>query len=263
MDAGAYDPALVQRTVSRLRWLFGEHGYFPVSVRGLEDLPSAPVMLVMNHSGGTTIPDVWGFGVAWYAKFGVERPIHPLGHELIFATEHTARFFATRGVLHASRRVAADVVGHYRRDLLVMPGGDFDTWRPYRERWRVRFGGRSGFARVAISTGTPIVPVAHAGAHETLMVLTDGQRIARALRLPRLARAEVFPIHLSLPWGLAIGPWPHLPLPARLRYRVGAPIVPPAMPPGQDPPEAVATAFAARVEREVQRLLDELKLERG
>src|SRR5215208_8330382 len=135
MDAGAYDPAAVTRTLSRIRWLFGEHAYFPVSIWGLENLPAAPLMLVMNHSGGTTTPDVWGFCSAWYAHFGVERPIHPLAHEIILATEHTERFFAKRGVLHASRRVAADVLGRFRHDLLIMPGGDLDTWRPFRDRW--------------------------------------------------------------------------------------------------------------------------------
>ncbi|HRG98734.1 MAG TPA: hypothetical protein PLR99_20925, partial [Polyangiaceae bacterium] len=73
----------------------------------------------------------------------------------------------------------------------------------------------------ALEARVPIVPVAHAGAHETLRVLTDGHRFARAVGLQRFARAEIFPVHLSLPWGLAIGPWPHIPLPTTLRYRFG------------------------------------------
>jgi hypothetical protein len=104
------------------------------------------------------------------------------------------------------------------------------------------------------------VPVANAGAHETLVVLTDGRPVARALRLPELARAEIFPIHLSLPWGLAVGPWPHLPTPARLRYRIGPPILPPAgLAPGADPPEELVQAVDAEVRAAVQRLLDELR----
>ncbi|MEO1272317.1 MAG: hypothetical protein AAFX99_29825, partial [Myxococcota bacterium] len=55
------------------------------------------------------------------------------------------------------------------------------------------------------------------------MVLTDGRRLARRLGLPALARAEIFPVHLSLPWVLGIGPLPHLPLPVMLRYTFGPP----------------------------------------
>ncbi len=83
-----------------------------------------------------------------------------------------------------------------------------------------------GYARLALKAGVPIVPLAHARAHETLIVLSDGRRFARALGLPAIARASIWPVHLSLPWGLAIGPWPHIPTPARLRCRIGAPVRP-------------------------------------
>ncbi len=143
---------------------------------------------------------------------------------------------------------------------MVMPGGDMDTWRPYSERWRVRFGGRTGYARLALEARVPIVPLAHAGAHETLIVLTDGRRLAQALRLPEIARASIWPIHLSLPWGLAVGPWPHIPTPARFRYRLGAPVPPPAeLGPGEEPSEDLVRAYDARVQAAVQGLLDELK----
>ncbi len=131
-----------------------------------------------------------------------------MAHELILATQATGRFFARRGVMRGSRELARAVLQEWRRDLMVMPGGDVDTWRPYRARYQVRFGGRSGYARLALEARVPIVPLAHAGAHSTLVVLSDGARLARALRLPEIARARIWPVHLSLPWGLAIGPWP-------------------------------------------------------
>ena len=107
-----------------------------------------------------------------------------------------------------------------------MPGGDFDVWRPHRDRYRVRFAGHMGYARIAIAAGVPIVPVANAGAHDTLYVLSDGHRLASLLRLPAIVRAHIWPLHLSLPWGLAFGPWPHIPLPVTLRYRMGPAIYP-------------------------------------
>jgi 1-acyl-sn-glycerol-3-phosphate acyltransferase len=218
-------------------------------------------MIVSNHSGGTTIPDVWGFGVLWYRAFGVERPLHLMAHDIILATDATRRFFGRRGVLRGSRKLAEHVLTDWQRDLMVMPGGDLDTWRPYRERYRVRFGGRTGYARLAIQSGVPIVPVANAGAHETLVVLSDGRELARKLHLRELWRASIWPVHLSLPWGLAVGPWPHLPLPTRLRYRIGLPISV-SDEPIADPAPSLVEELDARVQAAVQAQLDALRDDR-
>lgn len=260
-DPSAFDPAAVAQVLRFASRFIGPGRYFELDARGMEHVPQKPVMVVSNHSGGTSIPDVWGFGFAWYRHFRIDRIIHPLAHEIILSTRPTARFFGRIGVLRAGRGVAGDVLTRWGRDLLVMPGGDVDTWRPYKDRWKVQFGGRTGYARTAIMAGVPIVPVANAGAHETLMVLTDGRRLARRIRLHELTRANVFPISLSFPWGLTIGPWPHLPLPARLRYRFGAPIAPPPLPPGTEPTPEMVGAMDAAVRAAVQALLDELRRE--
>jgi 1-acyl-sn-glycerol-3-phosphate acyltransferase len=255
-----FRPEAIRSTLAGVGRLFGRGRYFDVDVAGWDHVPASPVMVVSNHSGGTTIPDVWGFLAAWYRYFGVHRPIHPMAHELILSTRITAMYFGQRGVLHGSRRLALDVLTTHQRDLMVMPGGDRDTWRPYSKRHQVCFAGRTGYAKLALQAGVPIVPVANVGAHETLFVLTDGRAVARALRLPELFRAEIFPVHLSLPWGLAVGPWPHIPLPVHLRYRIGAPVLPPEpVPPGVEPSEELIRAYDSRVQAAVQGLLDQLK----
>jgi 1-acyl-sn-glycerol-3-phosphate acyltransferase len=261
-DPGELDADHIEKT---LRWgahIFGPGKYFDIEAHGLDTIPEAPVMIVSNHSGGTTIPDVWGFAFAWYGHFGLGRPYHPLAHEVIMSTRATARFFGRLGVLRASRGIAREVLTRWKRDLMVMPGGDVDTWRPYQQRYQVQFGGRTGYARSAIQAGAPIVPVANAGAHETLYVLSDGRALARKLHLHSLTRANVFPIHLSLPWGLTIGPWPHLPIPTKLRYQIGKAIQPPpAPPPGEDPTQEAVLDLDAQVRAAVQSQLDTLRRE--
>lgn len=251
-DIDEYDPAKVRRSLGRIGRLFGPRRWFRLDVRGLEHIPSSPVMLVSNHSGGTSIPDAWGLAVAWYRTFGVERALHITAHEMVFGTRASAHYFAERGVIHAHRAVVAQALAR-GRDVLVMPGGDRDAWRPHRDRYRVRFFGRAGYAEVAIRASIPIVPVANAGAHDSLFVLTDGHRLAHVVGLHRIARADIWPVHVSLPWGLAVGPVPHVPLPVSLRYRIGAPIVP--------EPDDTARSLDARVQSAVQSLLDELAKE--
>jgi 1-acyl-sn-glycerol-3-phosphate acyltransferase len=259
-DPAEYSPEAVAKTLVGVARVFGPGRYFGLDVKGWENVPDAPAMIVSNHSGGTSIPDVWGFMASWYWHFGVHRPIHPMAHEIILSTRLTGEFFARRGVLRANHRLAHEVLATWKRDLMVMPGGDLDTWRPYKERYTVRFGGRTGYARLALRTGSPIVPVANAGAHETLIVLTDGRGFARAIGLYDLMRSEIFPVHLSLPWGIAIGPWPHLPTPTTLRYRIGPVVEPPVkLTPGDEPGEDVVREYDRRVQEAVQRLLDDLR----
>jgi 1-acyl-sn-glycerol-3-phosphate acyltransferase len=173
-----YDAEALERTLTLLGRLFGDGRYFGVEATGFERVAEAPAMVVSNHSGGTTVLDAWGLGVAWYDHFGTARPLHPAAHEMVLGNRWTGPYMARRGVVRASREVARRVLEHWREDLLVMPGGDLDVWRPFRHRYRVKFGGRTGYARVALSSGVPVVPVAHVGAHHTFLVLTDGRGLA-------------------------------------------------------------------------------------
>jgi 1-acyl-sn-glycerol-3-phosphate acyltransferase len=261
-DPAQYNVAAVEKTLESAGRLFGAGRYFKLDVRGFENVPPAPAMIVSNHSGGTTIPDVWGFLVSWYRHFSPARPIHPMAHDIILGLRRTGEYFSARGVLRADPETADAVLRRFRRDLMVMPGGDLDAWRPYTDRFKVRFGGRTGYARLALRAQVPIVPIANAGAHETLLVLTDGRRLAKALRLDVMARAEIFPVHLSLPWGLAVGPWPHLPTPATLRYRIGSAIEPVPLGAGEEPTEALVREHDARVRAAIGALLEELRVER-
>jgi 1-acyl-sn-glycerol-3-phosphate acyltransferase len=245
----------------RMSRVFGEGRYFGVKVDGWENLPEDDnVLAVSNHSGGTTVLDGFGLWYAWQERFRFRRPAHVMAHEMIFAADGPGRMFAEIGAVRADRRMAAEVLSDWGRDLVVMPGGDRDTWRPWRDRYKVNFAGRTGYAKIAIKTGVPIVPIANAGAQSTLMVLTDGAPIARAMGLPKLARAEIFPISLSFPWGLTIGPLPHIPPPTTLRYKIGAPIAPPCtVAPGEEPPAWAVAQLDMQVQAAVQGMLDELK----
>nr|MBK7063504.1 hypothetical protein [Deltaproteobacteria bacterium] len=103
LDPQQFDERSVAETIASLSGpVFGPRGWFRIDVKGAERIPVAPVMLVSNHSGGTIIPDVWGFMWFWYRHFGTTRPLHPSGHELIFANQRLGRWFARRGVLHAN-----------------------------------------------------------------------------------------------------------------------------------------------------------------
>ena len=97
----------------------------------------------------------------------------------------------------------------------------FRTWC---DRNRIDFGGRLGVVRLALRTQVPVVPAVSVGAHETLMVLTRGERLARLLRIDRLFRIKVMPLVFGPPFGLVPGGIPTFPLPAKITVELLDPI---------------------------------------
>lgn len=254
-----YDADFVERATQRLSWIFGR--YFKMDVQGFENVPDEASLLVSNHSGGMLILDVLGQIVAWQKQFGVDRPMHVLFHDILLAFRLTGKPLSRLGGLRASHENSERALVEYQRDVLVYPGGDVEAYRPYKDRYQVNFSGRKGYARLALKTGVPITPIAHSGAHQTLMVLSSGQRIAKFLRLDKLVRSKIFPIYLCFPWILSPGPFlPHLPLPRTFRYRLGEPIEMPQKTWVGDPPEEIVTMVDAKVRQSIQEMLDQLQV---
>jgi len=105
--------------------------------------------------------------------------------------------------------------------LLVYPGGDHETYRPSWESSDVDFDGRTGFIKLALELGVPIVPVVAIGGQETALFLGQGTRFADRLGLDRLMRVKVLPAQIGPPFGLTVLDLPgRIPLPAKITVRV-------------------------------------------
>jgi hypothetical protein len=128
--------------------------YHRSDVRGLDNIPDGPSLLVGNHSGGTVIVDTFVFATEFYAHFGPERRFHQLAHDVAVRVPGTGiRRFGTLAANHDNARAA------FKRDapVLVYPGGDYETFRPSWHSNRIEFGGRKGWIRLALEEGVPIV----------------------------------------------------------------------------------------------------------
>jgi 1-acyl-sn-glycerol-3-phosphate acyltransferase len=222
-DLAARDPAFIRRQLP-LMWLLATL-YFRAEVRGLERVPEeGPVLFVGNHSGGNMSPDSLVFMLAFNTYFGVERPVYALAHALVTSWPVIGGLGKRWGIITADPTVAEAALAS-GASVLVYPGGDVETHRPWSARNEIRFDGRKGFLNVAKQAGVPIVPVVAHGGQETFLPLTDGRRIARVLRLDKVGRLKVLPVSLALPWGLNVGDFlGHLPLPAKIRMEVLSPI---------------------------------------
>ncbi len=237
--------------------------YHRCEVRGVDNIPEGPALLVANHNGGLNPVDGL-FLVDYYRQRGFDQPVYVLAHDILFRVKRVAQLLESVGIIRARRGQAESLLeaGH---KVLVFPGGDVESMRPFSDRRRIVLAQRQGFARLALRAGVPIVPVVSAGSHETLIVLTRGHRLARLLGTQKLARISSLPLVLAAPWGLLFGPTcalPYIPLPAKITFQIGKPL--PTVDHECSDAEAAMRApeVYERVEGTMQSMLDSLYDER-
>jgi 1-acyl-sn-glycerol-3-phosphate acyltransferase len=219
----ARDPEYIRATLPALRSL--SDVYFRAEVAGMERIPDeGPVLLVGNHSGGTMIADTFVFAQRFYEHFGPHRLFHQLAHDLVFKVPGLRTLVQRYGTVPASPDNMGRALDRGAA-LLVYPGGDEESFRPSWETANVDFAGRTGFVKLALKHGVPVVPIVALGGQETALFLGRGRRIAQALSLNKVARLKVVPPVLGPPFGVTVLDFPmRLPLPAKIRVRVMPPI---------------------------------------
>jgi 1-acyl-sn-glycerol-3-phosphate acyltransferase len=248
----SFDPELVGLVAPMIRRVLG--GYFRAEIRGIEHIPRGAAMIVGNHNAGITFLEPFLFGTEFYAQRGMDERLYFLGHDAVVRMPGLGRVLGWAGTIRASHRNGRRILdaGH---KIVVFPGGNHEAFRPWSQRNVVDFGGHRGFAALALERDAPIVPMANVGGHETLVILRRGERLGRLLGTDRLLRSKAFPIALAAPWGLAVGPVFHLPLPARSTVEVGEPIVP-SQAVGALPAEKRVDALYELVVARVQTMVD-------
>lgn len=254
------DPMLMRKQAGVVARLMDY--YFRLEIGGWDKLPPQPALLIGVHSGGPLTMDAWTIAYAWWRHFEGARTLHGTAHDVLMKTPGLGRYFRRMGVICPTREniQAAFAQGD---DVILWPGGEQDAFRSWSKRDKVTLGDRCGFIRLAIRSGTPIVPVATVGGHDTLFVLSEGRGLAKLLHLKKYLRSDVAPITLSLPLGVAlhVTPLQHIPLPSKIRTEFLEPIYLDADPAKADDPAYVHRMYL-EVESRIQAGMDRLAKKR-
>ncbi len=205
-----YDPYGISRHhlkvfLQLLWWLY--HDYLEVRAFGIQNVPPrGRAMVVGNHSGGIALDA--GMILASLV-FEMEPPRLAQGMAEFFlartpfASIWTSRVGQLTGLPEHARMLLED-----DRLLMVFPEGARGTAKLYPQRHSlVRFG--TGFMRLALQTGTPIIPTAFIGGGEAIPTFWNSRLLGRMLGAP------YYPI---TPWGV---PWPR---PTHCEIYYGRPI---------------------------------------
>ncbi|MEW6442738.1 MAG: lysophospholipid acyltransferase family protein [bacterium] len=183
--------------------------YFRYELYGLENVPAmGRAVLVSNH--GILPVDAVLLMHAIHEAYG--RWPKGLTDRRIFRIPLLRQFFLDLGIVLADHETGSALL---ERDEIVyiMPGGAREAFKSSRERYKLLWKRRMGFVRLAIRTGSPIVPAVCIGIDETYHLLLDGYSVSERI----FGKGALLPI--TLPIGL--GP---LPLPAKLTHYIGKPI---------------------------------------
>jgi len=215
-----WDPGLTERLTGLIRPVI--KGWHRAEVRGLDELPPGGALVLANHSGGLFAMDVPVFITDFYARFGYDRPVYTLTHDIMFSTP-LGDLLRRTGFIPASH-VNADEALRAGGVVVVFPGGDYDVYRPTLSANTIDFAGRTGYVRAALNAGVPIVPSVSIGGQENQLFLSRGERLAKATRMDRLMRAKILPISFGFPFGLSMILPVNVPLPTKIVTQVLPPI---------------------------------------
>ncbi len=219
------DRALAAR---RLRMWGPRRAYHRAVLEGAQRLPATGGALLVSNHGRL---DFDSFILSLLVLRSTGRLVRLLGDRLWSGLPVAGGLMASAGVVEGTRENARRVL-EAGELALTYPGGVPEIMSSRYGREHVDWRGRTGFARVAIHAGVPVVPVVSVGVNNGHLFLTSGRRLGRLLyrRILRLGPEydsyrdplTIGLLPLPLPFSTAV----HLPLPCKIRYVVGEPIHP-------------------------------------
>jgi 1-acyl-sn-glycerol-3-phosphate acyltransferase len=188
-------------------------------VDGLANLPrDGRFLLVGNHTqSGTEV-----FLVSYYLRRELGVRVRPLAERAMGEARGLARdLIAAYGGVVGHPDTARELMRH-NETVLVFPGGGREIGKFKGEEYRLRWEGRSGFARVAIESNYPIVPVGLVGGDDVYQSLfardSSWGRLTRSVGEKLSGRSD-----MAMPLVRGIGPT-LIPRPQRMYLAFGEPI---------------------------------------
>lgn len=167
------DDPIVRAWLRAVEHLRNYHRY---EVEGLDNLDSDTSVLVVGYHGKGIAMDIVMLGATMFERFG--KPPRPVLHQNIPSVlRERLGWLSGDGPAMAE---AVDLGQH----ILTTPGGAREAGRGYATRYRVDWGSRTGYLRMALKYKLRIVPVGASGVDDLYFAPTDGYALGKKLGMP-------------------------------------------------------------------------------
>ncbi len=188
--------------------------YHRYEVVNLEPLLRPGAKLIVGYHGRPLAVDLCMLTVTLYERLGYLP--HGVAHGAFDSIPGMRTVVDGLGFVTGDDPRLAEAVARGEH-VLLQPGGTREGCRDFRHRYRVDWGERMGYLRLAVRYGLPIVPVGGSGMDDAYVGLNDGDAWGRRVGMP--AR---LPLWLGVG---ATGLWPlSLPFPVKMTQWVGEPL---------------------------------------
>jgi len=188
-DPFGFNPESASRMVLPVAALY--RYYFRAETHGIEQVPPGRVLLISNHAGQMPYDGVM-LTAAMLLDADPPRLSRGMGEYFIWRLPWMGVTAARGGTIVGTPQNCVAMLDA-EECVMVFPEGARGINKPFRQRYQLEpFG--LGFMRLALETGTPIVPVAFVGSEEQQPGLANFRGVAEAVGLPSL------PITVTFPW---------------------------------------------------------------
>ncbi len=244
VNSAGFDPwgLHLQTAEESIRWFSMLWRYFRVEVHGIDQVPDGPVLLVPNHGGQLPIDGIL-VGLAMVLEADPPR----------IARGMVERWFPTLPFVSSLFTRCGQVVGdpancrallEEDQCIMVFPEGVGGSGKLFHKRYQLQHFG-TGFVRLALEAGAPIVPVAVIGSEETYPAIHNAKGLAKLFGAPYVPVTPFWP---------ALGPLGAVPLPVKIDLHFGAPI---HLDGSADDPDPVIHEKVAHVRDTLQGMIDD------
>jgi 1-acyl-sn-glycerol-3-phosphate acyltransferase len=209
-DRWGLHPETLRKFAPYLYFLYKK--YFRVETAGLDQIPEGRVLFIGNHGGQVPI-DAMMAGLALFIEGQPPRVARAMVERWVPTVPFVSSLFTRIGAMVGDPMNCRELLQH-DQSVLVFPEGVRGSGKLFKDRYQLqRFG--TGFMRLALETGTPIVPVAIIGTEETYPSVFNFELLAKAVGAPYFPVTPFFPL---------LGPLGLLPLPSKITVRFGKPL---------------------------------------
>lgn len=143
---------------------------FRPMVLGAENIPDQPCLFVGNHS----LFALDGFVLTPLFLKELHRFPRAMGDKFLFSVDPVAKFLMDNGLVMGHPEVCAALMRD-QQDLLVFPGGAYESVKPASKRYELQWKERHGFVKLAARHGYTIMPFGLVGPDEFYSHLMEGQ----------------------------------------------------------------------------------------